>query len=178
MDSIDTVRQALFEGRRDEAERLVDAGAPLSAGMAAALGHLDVLERADPAELDAPDEQGFTPLQLACFFGAPDVARWLLARGADPSSVSTGPPRTTPLLAVLAGPTPDLVADLLAAGADVTLRGDAGFTPLHSAAAHGDAEAVRALLAAGADPAATNDAGATPASLATSPEVAALFPSR
>jgi ankyrin repeat protein len=137
-----------------------------------------VLEAAEPEALDAGDEQGFTPLQLACFFGAPDAARRLLARGADPSSVSAGPPRTTPLLAALAGPNPELVPDLLAAGADVSGRGDGGFSPLHSAAAHGNAGAVRALLAAGADPSATNDAGATPADLARGAEVAALLPAR
>jgi ankyrin repeat protein len=85
----------------------------------------------------------------------------LLEAGADPNwPVADGFP---PLIAALsrsqatAGATVrtdvhELVATLLAAGADVGQRGVNDYTPLHLAAAQGDLRAVDILLAAGADP--------------------------
>jgi len=55
-----------------------------------------------------------------------------------------------------------LVKELLAAGANIDARNDAGYTALILAAYNGRAAAVEALLAAGADPNAANRYGMTP----------------
>ena len=55
----------------------------------------------------------------------------------------------------------DLVAKLLAAGADANARNDYGSTPLSEAVVRGDAKALRALLAAGANVESANADGQT-----------------
>jgi RNA polymerase sigma factor (sigma-70 family) len=57
----------------------------------------------------------------------------------------------------------DVVAQLLAAGADVDLAAFAGATPLHAAAQRGHDRIEVLLLAAGADPERTDDLGRRPA---------------
>jgi len=54
---------------------------------------------------------------------------------------------------------PDILAFLIASGADVRATDPGGFTPLHWAAAEGQADAARALIAAGADPNALSPQG-------------------
>jgi ankyrin repeat protein len=55
----------------------------------------------------------------------------------------------------------DLVAELLAAGADANARNDYGATPMSEAAIRGDVRLLRALLAAGADVESANADGQT-----------------
>ena len=73
----------------------------------------------------------------------------------------------TPLhLAARYGRTPDIVAALVKAGADLAAENRQGNTPLHAAAEFGKAPSmIEALLDAGADPAAKNGAGQSPADL-------------
>jgi len=58
------------------------------------------------------------------------------------------------------------IENLIAHGADVNLRDDAGSTPLHIAAMKGRLEVIRILLDAGADPRTPNGSGETPAQVA------------
>jgi ankyrin repeat protein len=163
------VLTALYYGHGAVAEALVEAGAELDIFEAAATGRTAVLERLlteDPARLDAYSGDGFTSLMLAAFMGRQEAMDFLLRRGANPRLASRGGLKTSPLLAALAGPRPDLALPLIAAGADVHAQGDSGFTPLHSAAHHERPDIVRALLAAGADPRAKTADGKTPADLA------------
>ena len=62
-----------------------------------------------------------------------------------------GPDGSTPLHAAARGE-PECIALLLAAGAPVNSRNEAGLTPLMRAAEYGSAEAVSSLLGADADP--------------------------
>jgi ankyrin repeat protein len=119
------------------------------------------------AEPDARTPDGFTPLQLAAYFGAPHAAGALIAAGADPDAVADNPMRIQPLHAAAAGRHGDVASLLIAAGADVNGKQRHGWTPLHSAAHNGDGPLVDDLLAAGADRSATNDDGHTAARLAT-----------
>ena len=160
---------ARYRGDTEAVETLVAAGADLDVFDAAALGRTDRLGDAldaDPALVDAVAADGFTPLQLAAFFGQPEAAALLLARGASPAGASHNAMAVHALNAAAAGRHADIVALLLDAGADPEARQHGGYTPLMSAAASGDEVAVDALLAAGADPRARGDDGTDAATLA------------
>lgn len=135
---------------------------------AAALDDVDrvveLLDAGGPVDGRTPD--GFTPLHLAAYFGAPRVTTLLLARGADVAAVADNPMRIQALHAAAAGRHLEIAAALLAAGADPNARQQSGYTPLMAAAGNGDADLTRALLATGADPALTNDSGARAADIA------------
>jgi len=64
------------------------------------------------------------------------------------------------------GGTPEIVAALLDAGANIEARDEGGETPLHKAAGYGSLGTVAALIAAGADPKARAKDGSLPAVLA------------
>jgi ankyrin repeat protein len=98
-----------------------------------------------------------TPLLLAARFGREDLARLLIAAGANVEALNEHDER--PLHAAAAYGRPAVVTVLLARGADVNARGPAGSTPLHAAAfgvgVTSDVDArtdvAKLLLAAGAD---------------------------
>jgi ankyrin repeat protein len=116
--------------------------------------------------VDAPSADGFAPLHLAAFFGKPEAATLLLARGAQVDARGRGWMTGTPLHSAVSNRHVDLVEILLAAGADPNARQSGGWTPLHGASHNGDVASVALLLTAGADPAAVNDDGASVLSLA------------
>ncbi|MFO7169478.1 MAG: ankyrin repeat domain-containing protein [Chloroflexota bacterium] len=160
---------AAYHGRREIAEMLVDAGAPLDIFEAAAVGRagrVAELLRQRPELAGAYSHDGWTALHLAAFFGHVAAAEALLAAGADICAVSNNSSRNQPLNAAAAGDHLDVVNLLIVAGADVNARDGSGFTPLHAAAQNGNTAIVRALLNAGADPQAQQGAGRTPLALA------------
>ena len=164
------VMDALYHGRRDEAERLARERADsLTVHEAAAMGavsRLEALLAADPAAANEFAPDGFQPVGLAAFFGQPEAAAVLLAHGADPSAPSRNAQRVTALHAALAGPTPDLARALIAAGTDVNAVQQDGVTPLHEAAHIGRADLVQLLLEHGADAAARDGQGRNAADFA------------
>ncbi|MDT4987331.1 MAG: uncharacterized protein QOI74_1425 [Micromonosporaceae bacterium] len=162
------VMYALYRGRPELARHLATRIGRLDLAEAAALDDPDrVAELLDAgADVDARTPDGFTPLHLAAYFGAPRVAALLLRRGADAGAVAENPMRVQPLNSAVAGQHREIVAALIAAGADVDARQEAGYTPLLAAAGHGDADLVRTLLAAGADPRLARDDGVGPEELA------------
>ena len=170
---------ALYHGHGDLARTLAARiGRPLDLPEAAALDDPDrvaqLLDGGEPVDGRTPD--GYTPLQLAAFFGGPRAAALLLERGADPGAVADNEMRIQPLHAAVSGRHHQIAVRLIAAGVDVNARQRAGYTPLLAAAANGDAELVHALLKAGADAQLADDAGDRPADLADQhghPELAA-----
>lgn len=114
----------------------------------------------------APD--GFTPLALAAFFRQADIFDLLLPLTKDLNAQSSNPQQVAALHAAVAQRQPNMVQDLLRAGADPNLKQADGVTALHSAAFHGDAAIAGLLLLFGADLATTNDKGETAADLARS----------
>jgi ankyrin repeat protein len=136
---------------------------------ACALGCVDrvielIAEDAELVNAHAPD--GFTGLGLACFFRQPEVAKALLAAGANACLASSNALRLAPLHSAVASDSVELVELLLANGADPSPRESSGGTPLHSAAGHGNTAIIELLLKAGADKEARTKDGKTPRDVA------------
>lgn len=123
---------------------------------AIAAGDVNALREAfgDPEHFpNVRDECGDTCLDHAIYHGPISLVRALLALGADPNY--DGHAGFPSLFAAIDRPAPDrhqLLAILLAAGADVHQRGVNDYTALHHAACRDDAAAVEILLLHGADP--------------------------
>lgn len=111
--------------------------------------------QADPSMLEKKlDNQGTTPLGLACVLGKMDAVKLLLARGANPNNLSG---KSTPLVLAIYRNRPDIVQVLLAAKADPNVLDAKGTPALMSAVAlsklYGDETAAKMcdlLLSAGA----------------------------
>ena len=160
----------LCEPRMSDSDSLESYERPPLPAIHDAVQNLDVdgvrRELAAGANVDVLDEEGYTPLYYAC--KATSIAKAireekvrerdaivaaLLRAGANvegrPSTYSF-----TPLLGAVwdrRGPPSDVVAQLIAAGADVEAS-DNYFHVLYVAAQHGRGDTVSRLLAAGADP--------------------------
>jgi len=130
------------------------------------LARLRGLLETNRAFASMPDEQGYTPLHYAAYFGHLEAARFLLAIGAEVQAVSLDPLRNHPLHAAASTGHAEVVALLLEAGADPNAEQTGQWTPLHSSAAQGHAAIVRMLLDRGAEPGRRSASGATPLALA------------
>src|SRR5947199_9678903 len=118
---------------------------------------------------------GDTALHLAAAGYRVEIARLLLAAGADPNAAKNHR-RSSPLHyaadGFISGPAWDAkrqvatIRHLLCKGADIHLQDKNGAAPLHRAVRTRCAAAVRCLLKAGADPTLKNKSGSTPFHLA------------
>jgi uncharacterized protein len=136
---------------------------------ACALGRRERVEgmlRADPALARGFSADGFSALGLAIFFGHAEIARLLVAGGADVNAPSRNAFRVAPLHSAVASGDLQLVELLLENGALPESEEFLEATPLHSAAAHGNLPMVEKLLAAGANPGRRTKDGKTAAELA------------
>lgn len=104
-----------------------------------------------PEGQDARSPDGFSVLQLACYFGHPETARLLIRHGADIEAVSDNAMQIRPLHAAAAADNNDAIAALLEAGADPDAVQQHGFVALHACAQNGNAEGLKLLLEHGAD---------------------------
>jgi len=118
----------------------------------------------DPTLLNAPDDEGMTPLHLAALGRNAELVKALLARGAEIDARDAT--ERTPLHYAAMGGDADTVRLLLNAGANVNVRDVRGETPLHIAGRRMRAAAAELLLDAGADVNTRNSAGETPLMLA------------
>ena len=144
---------AKYNGRSDIVQTLLASGLRLNLAEAAAVGETDRVRRILEAWPDAANHyssDGFTPLQLACFFGYPDSARLLIDAGADVLAVAHNAMQIQPIHAAVAGRNADIVHMLIAAGADVNARQQDDFTPLAAARQNEDRTIEEMLVAAGA----------------------------
>ncbi|SBU01532.1 Ankyrin (modular protein) [Candidatus Promineifilum breve] len=182
-DGVPIIRLATYYGQEVIAGMLGDTeGIALEIWDGAALGRADVVEANHKGWgdfiLNEYSRDGYSPLQLACFFGREEVARYLIEKGANVNAVSLNAMAVQPLHSAVAGDHTAVVALLLAAGADANAAQQDGFRPLHAAAQNGNAEIARLLLAHGGDPALTDDQGRPPRELAEekgAADVAALL---
>jgi ankyrin repeat protein len=168
---------ARYYGQLEAVGLLREASPDLDVFEAAALGDTAALAElldAEPDLVNAWSPDGFSPLQLASFFGHAEAVALLLQRGAETGAVSRNELRVAALHSACASPENGadpatvrrIVRLLLDNGADAAAKQERGFTPLHAAAHHGVLELVELLLERGADPAAATDAGETPAAAA------------
>jgi uncharacterized protein len=152
------VRAALYVGRQDLADVVLEASPELDVFDAAAVGDVDRLTElldADPGLLGAFSEDGYTPLHFTAFFKRGPATRLLLDRGAEVGTVARNDMKVQPLHSAVAAGSREIVAALLLAGADVNARQEGGHTPLMGAEASGDEEMVRLLMDHGAEEAAS-----------------------
>lgn len=160
---------ALYQRKRDEAERLAATTAQLTVWEAAALGaddRLAALLDADPSLVNAWAPDGHTPLGLASYLAPSSTARLLLERGANVHAAARNEMKVQPLHAAVAARNLETTTLLLKHGANANARQQIGYTPLMAAADSGRDDLVNVLLAHGADPAASSDDGKTASALA------------
>ena len=160
---------ALYHGKREVAQLLVERGAPVSFGEACALGNEERVKEllgADPSLLRSRTADGFPGLGLAIFFGHGALARWLVEQGADVNAAAENPQRVAPVHAAAAVRDRETLRLLLERGADANAKQQMEYTPLHGAASRGDVEMAELLLAHGANPNARAGDGMTPADVA------------
>jgi ankyrin repeat protein len=106
---------------------------------------------ADTTLLESKDEDGKTPLNIACFMirngfaREPEIAKFLISRGANVNSSSND--GFTPLYGACTGSGPDfdLVKQLIAKGANVNAKNNDGSTALFETATSRNLEVTRFL---------------------------------
>ncbi|HVG23269.1 MAG TPA: ankyrin repeat domain-containing protein [Thermoanaerobaculia bacterium] len=160
---------AIYHGKRDIAQLLVDRGAPVSFGEACALGdeaRVRELLAGDPSLLHSRTADGFPGHGMAIFFGHGALARWLIEQGADVNAAADNPQRVAPLHAAAAARDRETMRALLERGADPNAKQQSDYTPLHGSASRGDVEMGELLLAHGAHRDARGSDGMTPADIA------------
>jgi ankyrin repeat protein len=168
-DGVTPILLALYHGRSELAQWLAARGGAVSFGEACALGDLERVRRlldGDPSLLDARSPDGYPPLGLSIFFRHPDVARFLIERGADVNAAARNANCVAPVHAAAAVCDHDTMRLLLEHGADPHARQQLDYTALHGAASRGDVPMAELLLAHGADLQAKGSDGLTPADIA------------
>ena len=162
-DDASPLHRAAHQGDAAALGRLLEAGWEVDVAtrhgvtalaLASARGHAVVVETllgagADP---NRASPQGETPLMIAARVGVVDSVAALLRHGAGAGiDAREGWRGQTALMWAAAEGHAAVVAPLVAAGADVDARSDAGFTSLAFAVRAGHTAAIQALLMAGAD---------------------------
>ncbi|GIL75254.1 hypothetical protein Vretifemale_5031, partial [Volvox reticuliferus] len=101
------------------------------------------------ADVNAPDNNGWTPLHTAAYHGQEEIVRILLAAHANVNARNKS--EETPLHLAAKWPQDRVVEALLTGGADLSARNKRGRTPAHVAALFNRHAILDRLLNAGAD---------------------------
>lgn len=148
---------------------------------AAALGdtaRLQTLAEEWSGRLNTVAKDGFTPLQLACYFNQETTALWLIAQDADVNAVAKNEMQITPIHAAATHGNLAIMRALLEKGAQANAKQAGGFTAVHQAAHRNNVPMARLLLQFGADPHQPDSKGQSALQLAIAEdnnEVAALL---
>lgn len=152
-DGLFLVVKAAYNHDREMVQLLLDAGAYLDVHEAAAAGSLEQAKAwlaHSPDDLNAFSRDGFTPLQLACYFNYEALALYLLEQGADVSLVSQNGMKIQALHAAATHGNPVIVRALLERGADPNAKQMDDYTPLDEARQNQDTALVELLQEYGA----------------------------
>jgi uncharacterized protein len=155
---------ALYQGDRDAVDAKIAESPELTIFEAAAVGQrarVHQLLLLEPGFVDQWSPDGFTALHLAAFFGHEEIARELLARGAEVNPVSRNALGVQPINSAAAGGHTGIVRILLDHGADPNAPLEGGFTPIHAAAQNGNDELYALLVERGAEESAATEDGRT-----------------
>jgi uncharacterized protein len=117
--------------------------------------------------VDAREGSGETALGFAASNGRVEVVRYLISQGADVNSRDSDFGGVTPLMLASGGKQsgrdyPNVIAALLAAGANVNAKDKWGSTAIEKAAMGGEPEVIPILVKAGADPNSTGAIDTSP----------------
>lgn len=167
---------AVTSGKNDIVKLLLDYGARADATSgsgntllieAATYGTVEILELliSRGADINAPtDSAGWNPLMAAITCNRPDLARFLILKGARIDRVPSGSPLF--LNEAVERKMDEVARLLIAKGAPVNQRDGDGKAPLHYAADTGNQRIARLLISKGADLNVTDKFSRTPLHLA------------
>ncbi len=139
---------------------LVGCGPSVDIWEATEMGDIATVKQhlAAGTDVNAKDEDSWTPLHFAAASGHKEIAELLIDKGADVNAKEVDGETSLHY-----ADTKEIAVLLIAEGADVNAKNDAGFTPLHYAALNGHKEIAELLIAKGADVNAKEDEyGITP----------------
>lgn len=146
---------AIYQRKTAVIETLQSAGAELDIFAAAALGNLEKLEALIEewsSRLNQFAKDGFTPLQLACYFNQDAAALWLIQQGANVNAVAKNQMKIAPIHATATHGNLTIMRALLENGADINIAQEGGYTAVHQAAHRNNVSMAQLLLKFGADP--------------------------
>jgi hypothetical protein len=172
---------AIYQQKTAVADALQAAGATPDIFAAAALGdlkRLQTLAEQWSGYLNLFAKDGFTPLQLACYFNQEAAALWLIAQKADINAIAKNQMRIAPIHATVTHGNLTVLRALLENGAAVNAAQAGGYTAIHQAAHRNNIPMAQLLLEFGADPHQPDGKGQTALQLAQAEEnveVTAVF---
>ncbi len=158
-------------GKKDMFDFLLEKGATINIGHAAAYGDLSLVQsfvEQDPNAVHFGTQNpkaGWSPLWDAAFWQRDEIVDYLLENGADINARTRN--GETPLHGAVLGEDSAIVERLLLQGAAVNAQADNGMTPLHRAAWQRSSAIVSLLLTNNADKNIQDHNGFTPLQLAT-----------
>ncbi len=148
---VSAVSLAMYHGQPAIAQLFLERGAELDLHEACAVGALErVAQLTRPDNVNSTSADGFPPLGLACYFGHEDVARYLIAQGADVNLPAANAMKVCPIHAAAARRSEPIVRLLLENGADPNARQQGDYTALDAARQNGDTDIIDLLLRYGA----------------------------
>ncbi len=160
---------AIYQRKTAVIEALQAAGAKPDVFSAAALGdlvRLQALAEQWSGYLNLFAKDGFTPLQLACYFNQEAAALWLIEQGTDVNAVAKNKQQIAPIHATATHGNLAILRALLEKGAEVNAQQEGGYTAVHQAAHRNNVPMAQLLLQFGADPHQPDDKGESALQLA------------
>jgi uncharacterized damage-inducible protein DinB len=146
---------AIYQGKTAVIEALRAAGAEPDIFAASALGDLARLQTVTEqgsGYINIFAKDGFTPLQLACYFNQEAAALWLIEQGAAVNAIAKNNIQIAPIHAAATHGNLIILRTLLEKGADVNAAQDGGFTAVHQAAHRNNVPMAELLLQFDANP--------------------------
>ena len=172
---------AVYSGRNEIRDLLLSLDAPLDLHEAAATGNLQRVHQfidKNPQRAKEYSTDGFPVIALAAVFGHLPVVHCLFENGADLNAAAINGTGYNALTGAVASGHAEIVAWLLAHGADANYRYGAGYSPSITAAANGHLEILKTLVEHGGDLQTQTNDGKTALDFAQErghPEVAAYI---